>query len=205
MAEWVTKVWCNVFCRLIHIDFIELFKGSGTLATRAFIDGDFDSDNTSPFMFFLDREREPIRCVDRRYATIRPNAYLADKFLNLFVDIGAGFHKRRWCSSHDTQRIEFPHKNLYIHATAPFWCLGQLTRYHQAHDLVGDCYWFLPGHQMVFNGETIVLQAQSIIDHTRHLYLIPLFSTYSLTTLLEHMWFSGPCWTRQLPTTIAIC
>ena len=50
MAEWETKVWCNVFCQLIHIDFIELFKGSDTLATRAFIDGDLDSDNTSPFM-----------------------------------------------------------------------------------------------------------------------------------------------------------
>ena len=31
--------------------------------------------------------------------------------------------------------------------------------------LVGDCLWFIPGNQMVINGETIALQAQSIIDH----------------------------------------
>ena len=46
MAEWEIKVWCNILCRLIHIDFIELFIGIATLAIRAFMDGDLDSDNT---------------------------------------------------------------------------------------------------------------------------------------------------------------
>ena len=166
MAEWETKVWCNVFCRLMHIDFIELFKGSDTLATRSFIDGDLDSDNTSPFMDFLDEQRAPIHYSPYRlYTIVSPNAYLADKIRQLFTDIGAGFHKRKWCSRHETRTIEFPYKHLYIHSTAPFWCLGKLTRYHQTFDLVGDCYWFIPGYQMVINGETIVLQAQSVIDH----------------------------------------
>ena len=130
------------------------------------MDGDLDSDNASPLVEFLSDQQAPIYySPDRQYEITNPNAYLADTFWQLFVDIGAGLHTRKWCSSHETRQLEFPHKNLYIHATATFWGLGQLTRYHQAHVLVGDCLWFIPGNQMVINGETIALQANIIIDH----------------------------------------
>ena len=52
---------------------------------------------------------------------------------------------------------------------------------------------------MVINGETIVLQAQSVIDHVKHVSVPD-------TALSDKFpeWFSGPCWTRQLSTTMAI-
>ena len=38
-------------------------------------------------------------------------------------------------------------------------------------DLVSDCYWFLPAHQHVFVGETIALQAQSVIAHLQQTFV----------------------------------
>ena len=54
MAKWEIQIYCNVLVRFIHIDFLELSKGSDTLAIRFLIDGDSDSDNTSSFLLFLD-------------------------------------------------------------------------------------------------------------------------------------------------------
>ena len=35
------------------------------------------------------------------------------------------------------------------------------------YDLVGRCFWFTPGFQCVLNGDTIILQARSVIDHIK--------------------------------------
>ena len=34
MAELEMKIWCNVFCRMLHIDLIHLFAGIDSLSTR---------------------------------------------------------------------------------------------------------------------------------------------------------------------------
>ena len=50
-------IWCNMFCRMLHIDFIHLFTGVDILSLRKYIDGDLDTDNTGPFFAFLDDHR----------------------------------------------------------------------------------------------------------------------------------------------------
>ena len=61
MAEFEMKIWCNMFCRMLSIDLIHLLTGVDTLALRGHIDGDLDTDNTVPFINFLDEHREPLR------------------------------------------------------------------------------------------------------------------------------------------------
>ena len=60
MAELEMKILCNVLWRMLHIDFINFFKGVDSLSTRAYIDGDLDTDNTVPFVDFLGKHREPL-------------------------------------------------------------------------------------------------------------------------------------------------
>ena len=144
------------------------------MAIRFLIDGDSNSDNTSPFVLFLDDQRAPVGRNTSRflYTIVNPNCYLADKFWHIFNDIGAGFHTRKWCCQYEVKNVAFPNKNLFVHATAQYLCIGpQLTRYHQAKDLVGDCYWFIPSHQLVMSGETVVLQTHSVIAHLQHVFV----------------------------------
>ena len=102
--------------------------------------------------------------MDLNCNVIYPNAWLADKWKRLMSEIGAGFQQVRWCSRHERSILKFPHRNLYIHATAHVWCFGQITRYHQARDLVGGCLWFPLAFQIVLRGETIILEARCVID-----------------------------------------
>ena len=80
------------------------------------------------------------------------------------LDLGSGFQQCRWCSQHERRTLKYPHRYLYIHATAHIWCFGQLTRYHKARDLVDGYLWFPPEFQIVLRGETITLEARSVID-----------------------------------------
>ena len=94
-------IWCNMFCRMLHIDFIHLFTGVDTLDLRKYIDGDLDTDNTAPFIAFLEEHRGPFRNMDLNCNVIYPNAWLADKWKRLMSEIGAGFQHVRWCSRHE--------------------------------------------------------------------------------------------------------
>ena len=133
---------------------------------RKYIDGDLDTDNTAPFVAFLEDHRGPFRS-QLQWVTdsvIYPNAWPADKWKKLMSEIGSGIQQVRWCSRPEHSTPKFPHRNFYIHATAHNWCLGQITRYHQARDLVGGCLWFPPSFQIVLRGETIILQAKRVMD-----------------------------------------
>ena len=166
MLAFEMLIWCNMFCRMLHIDFIHLFTGVDTLALRTYIDGDLDTDNTAPFVEFLEDHCGPFRS-QRQWvndSVIYPNAWLADKWKKLMSEIGVGFQQVQWCSRPEHSTPKFPHRNLYIHATAHNWCLGPITRYHQARDLVGGCLWFPPSFQIVLRGETIILQVKSVMD-----------------------------------------
>ena len=153
MADFEMQIWCNMFCRMLHIDIMHLLAGVDTLALRKHIDGDLDTDNTAPFIDFLDEHRGPLRSRASwvRDSIALPNAWLATTMKQLMTDIGAGFQQRRWCSRHEYRTLKYPHRNLYVHATAHVWCLGQLTRYHQLFDFVGGCFWFPPASQCVLN------------------------------------------------------
>ena len=50
-------IWCNMFCRMFRIDVIHFFTGVDALALRKYIDGDLDTDNTVPFVEFLEEHR----------------------------------------------------------------------------------------------------------------------------------------------------
>ena len=82
----------------------------------------------------------------------------------LFTEIGSGFQQVKWCYRPERGTPKFPYRNLYIHATAQTLCFGEITRYHQAKDLVGAAFWFIPGFQTFLRGDTIVLQAKSVMD-----------------------------------------
>ena len=69
MAELEMKTWCNVFGRMLHIDFIHFFTGVDSLSTRAYIDGDLDPDNAVPLVDFLDKHREPLVITPQRFLT----------------------------------------------------------------------------------------------------------------------------------------
>ena len=134
------------------------------------MDGDSSWDNVFALMSFLGDLRVPaLRNAGGRDKSVivNPNNWLADKYWIVFKDIGAGFHSCKWCSERmDDKAVALPYKHPYLHATGQFWVLAsQLTRYHMMADLVGDCYWFPPAHQHVLVGETIALQAKSVIAH----------------------------------------
>ena len=61
MLAFEMLIWCNMFCRMLHIDFIHLFTGVDTLSLRKYIDGDLDTDNTAPFVAFLEDHCGPFR------------------------------------------------------------------------------------------------------------------------------------------------
>ena len=58
-------------------------------------------------------------------------------------------------------------------------------------DLVCDCYWCLPSHQHVLVGETIALQAQSVIAHLQQTFVTDLlkYDKYSQTYPGSYMVF----------------
>ena len=100
MLAFEMLIWCNMFCRMLHIDFIHFFTGVDTLALRKYIDGDLDRDNTVPFVAFLEDHRGPFRSQPQwvKDSVIYPNAWLADKWKKLMSEIGSGFQQVRWCS-----------------------------------------------------------------------------------------------------------
>ena len=170
MMAYEVLIWCNMFCRMLHIDFIHLFTGVDTLSLRKYIDGDLDTDNTGPFFAFLDDHRGPFGVKYKgqpqwaNASVIYPNSWLANKWKRLFTEIGSGFQQVKWCYRPERGTPQYPYRNVYIHATAQILCFGQITRYHQAKDLVGATFWFLHGFQIVLRGDTIILQAKSVMD-----------------------------------------
>ena len=88
-------IWCNMFCRMLHIDIIHFLTGVDTLALRKHIDGDLDTDNTAPFIDFLDEHRGLLRSMASwvRDSIIFSNSWVADTLKNLMTDLGACFQQ----------------------------------------------------------------------------------------------------------------
>ena len=124
MIKFETKVYCNNCLRCFHIDFYDFVKGSDTLAIRSLMDGDSGWGKIAALMSFLnDLRTQSLRNAGGRDPStiVNPNSWLADKFYQVFKDIGAGFHSRKWCNEHmDDKAVAFPHKHLYLHATHQF-------------------------------------------------------------------------------------
>ena len=126
MMAYEVLIWCNMFCRMLHIDFIHLFTGVDTLSLRKCIDGDLDTDNTGPFFAFLGDHRVPFKGQPQwaNVSVIYLNSWLANKWKRFFTEIGSGFQQVKWCYRPERGAPQHPYRNFYIHATAQILCFG---------------------------------------------------------------------------------